>query len=55
MIPKKGIRGKVIKKWFKRSQMLRGFIKKKSTEACGLQVKKQVKLLQSANSAFETP
>ena len=35
--------------------MLRGFIKKKSTEACGLQVKKQVKLLQSGNSAFETP
>ena len=55
LIPKKGICGKFIEKWFKRSQMLRGFIKKKSTEACGLQVKKQVKLLQSANSAFETP
>ena len=28
LIPKKGICGKFIKKWFKRSQMLRGFIKK---------------------------
>ena len=40
LIPKKGICGKFIEKWFKRSQMLRGFIKKKPTEACGLQVKK---------------
>lgn len=54
LIPKKGICGKIIKKWFKRSQMLSDFIKK-TTEACGLQVKIQAELLQSANSAFETP